>query len=159
MATVLRSFAILFLSVLFSCGSFAQSAPQAPNRVDAATRIRMGGIADGVYRGLGPTDESAVMLGEIEVTVKQNMAHIRQATGLRIEEMDMDLSNKKNMQNETAIMLSTGGMGDLISPLILIKPSEGAAGLLESIINMASKGHPELVPRLEFGGKVKPAQP
>jgi|SRR3989338_2469545 len=43
-------------------------------------------LFEGTYVGLSPTDESAVGMGEIEITISVNVVKIRMATGLRIHE-------------------------------------------------------------------------
>lgn len=54
----------------------------------------------GVYRGFSPTDESAIMIGELEVTISTRLLKTRWATGLRIEEGQVAASKLKMMSEE-----------------------------------------------------------
>ena len=48
----------------------------------------------GTYRGFGPTDESAIQLGEVAlVVIDDHSAVLRYATGLVVEERQMDITN------------------------------------------------------------------
>ncbi|MBI2632809.1 MAG: hypothetical protein HYW78_00250 [Parcubacteria group bacterium] len=54
----------------------------------------------GTYLGFSPTDESAVGLGEIEVTIGPQKITTRIATGLEILEDDIDISEFRPMTDE-----------------------------------------------------------
>lgn len=54
----------------------------------------------GVYFGFAPTDESAVGLGELEVTISDTKIKARMATGLKIEDDDLLVSNLQPMTSE-----------------------------------------------------------
>ena len=47
---------------------------------------------EGIYLGFSPTDESDVIMGEIEITIRGADIKIRMATGLRIREEKMNIA-------------------------------------------------------------------
>ncbi|MDB5193987.1 MAG: hypothetical protein JWN50_1 [Parcubacteria group bacterium] len=58
------------------------------------------GSLEGTYRGFAPTDESAVMMGEMEIVISRESVSVRMATGLKIETHVMKLSDFVPMAQE-----------------------------------------------------------
>ena len=54
----------------------------------------------GIYLGFSPTDESDVLMGEIEITISDKTAKLRMATGLKIEEEEISLDDFETMTTE-----------------------------------------------------------
>lgn len=112
-------------------------------------------LADGIYRGFGPTDESAMMLGEVELVIKGNVAHVRMATGHQVEEGEMDLIDKEFKMEGEDIFLYTGGMTDMISPLILRRYGVDTLSDFEKLVDEMEShfGKKGALPRLSHGGR------
>src|SRR5262245_10786732 len=108
-----KLFALVLILMSFSIHA------QAPSTV-------LNGLPDGVYRGFGPTDESAVRVGELELTVKDNVAQFKMATGLKVHSEEGSLAGKRILTDGKVIFVYTGGMGDFITPLILYPPDQVA---------------------------------
>ena len=51
----------------------------------------------GVYRGFSPTDESPIVVGELEVVITEDEMKLRHATGCRIDELRIPTSIFKPM--------------------------------------------------------------
>ena len=47
----------------------------------------------GLYRGFGPTDESAVGVGEVEISINETEVNFRIATGLEIQKDTFEISD------------------------------------------------------------------
>lgn len=54
----------------------------------------------GTYLGFAPTDESAVVCGEIEIIIDDEQIKIRHATGLKIEEKEIRVSDFEPLTRE-----------------------------------------------------------
>jgi hypothetical protein len=54
----------------------------------------------GTYRGFGPTDESPIAMGELEVTITKETLKMRHATGLKIDGGEIPISIFKPMTKE-----------------------------------------------------------
>ena len=67
---------------------------------NTASSMKQGSLNDyeGVYLGLSPTDESAVMLGEMEITISGRDVKIRMATGTKIQEERMNVAEFVSMK-------------------------------------------------------------
>jgi hypothetical protein len=146
-----------------------------------------------VYRGVGPTDESAAGLGEVELFVmNESTVKVRYATGLKIEEWTIDLNDLVELSKEEkngapypifksktsdakfifshpislrgiinrlnrvhALIYFTGGMGDILSPILLYNSSQVRAGRHDQLINSLEKTFGKnTVPRIAYEGKV-----
>lgn len=58
-------------------------------------------LTSGTYKGFGPTDQSAVAMGEVELVITMDQkAIIRFATGLELEQRQLDLSQFVVVTNE-----------------------------------------------------------
>lgn len=110
-------------------------------------------LTDGVYRGVGPTDASPVGLGELELTIKDNVAHVRLATGGRIDEEDMSLNGLKMYSNGSLVEIFTGGAGDTLSPLRVFTPDEVRAGAFDAALKELQDKSNNGFPLLKAGGK------
>lgn len=82
---------ILSLSALCSISSFAGDGGLAGENEPKLSQLT------GVYRGFAPTDESALMIGEIEVTISKDKIAIRMATGLEIQTGELALDGFEPM--------------------------------------------------------------
>lgn len=54
----------------------------------------------GTYRGFAPTDESPIMLGELEVSITKEAVNIRHAGGFKIGEEEIPISMFKPMTKD-----------------------------------------------------------
>jgi len=63
----------------------------------------------GTYRGFSPTDESAICMGELEVTISEESVKIRMATGLKIEEDEFPTSMLQPMPKEMLSLVFNPG--------------------------------------------------
>ncbi len=150
----------------------------------------------GVYVGFSPTDESAVQLGEMEMTITENTVKLRMATGLEIQETSFPtdllaplsgeelehwhkvnehfrgrisvfrgLKNRSSMlilfvenpaANEPAVNMTTGTMGDIICPTILLSEAQVARGDYETAIQrLEAQVRVGCFPRLRNGGRAE----
>lgn len=59
---------------------------------------------NGTYRGFSPTDESGVVLGELEVTITDDTVSFRFATGLKVESDEAPRSELTEMSDDEIAM-------------------------------------------------------
>jgi hypothetical protein len=85
---------LLFLAFVAACVSAGRQ--HAPMTRTSGPPESLADLA-GTYRGFTPTDESAVAMGEIEITVGPDGARARIATGLEIQEDDIGLGDFRPM--------------------------------------------------------------
>lgn len=88
----------------------------------------------GTYRGLTPTDESPIGMGEIEVTVDANKVKMRIATGLKIEEESFDLSNFVALSADEVKGLYRSG-SPFVGRTVAFKPKDAAMPVLMFLKN------------------------
>ncbi len=60
---------------------------------------------EGTYIGFGPTDESGVGLGELEVTIDSQAIKFRMATGLEIMEDEFEINDANELSPEEIMLL------------------------------------------------------
>lgn len=83
----------------------------------------------GKYVGFSPTDESAVVMGEIEVVISEEKIAIRMATGLTIQNEEIATSIFQRMSADQVLSQFNPGTG----------PHEDVVGFI------ANEGHPILL--------------
>lgn len=114
---------------------------------------------EGIYVGVGPTDESDVGYGEMELTIEGQIVKYRRATGLGIEEDEIAVSKLRELRTEEIQELRedplvvTNVRGFQLDEerrlLIVDDPDEGRLlvifGGFEDILGMTLLYGPELV--------------
>lgn len=84
----------------------------------------------GTYIGLAPTDESALVLGEIEITIDEKTVKIRMATGLTVQEEEVAADQLEAMTHEEAISLyEDGAPENHVARTVGFKPKGGVNGV------------------------------
>jgi|GEM_PF-1722398 len=82
---------ILSLSALCSLSSFAGDGGLASDSEPKLSEHT------GVYRGFGPTDDSALKIGEIEMTISNDKVSVRMATGSEIQSIELPVDDFRPM--------------------------------------------------------------
>lgn len=74
----------------------------------------------GVYRGFTPTDESDIMLGEIEISITDELIKFRIATGLEIMEEEFRVEDFRSLTEEETNALCLDGTPDEIKSNVTV---------------------------------------
>lgn len=109
----------------------------------------------GIYRGFSPTDESPIVMGELEISINQESLKSRFATGLNITEEEIPISRFKPMTKEELIEIyeegsdyanrSIGFSVNGINCVFLPDPSDDEFGLIVRGNEMADLLGPTLL--------------
>lgn len=133
----------ILLSLTIVVALFASAVSQANNENDS--------LPDGIYLGVGPTEESTLLgMGEAEMTVVGNKAKIRLATGKKIIERELDLTQHRV---DFLYILILVYVEEDEHPYFLYTPYGIRTGHFDKFIYNVEKTHGEnRLPRLAYGG-------
>lgn len=109
----------------------------------------------GTYRGFTPTDESAVGVGEMQIIINTQRLSMLIATGLKVQEDHMDLSDVHELRpSEIAAEFNDGAdidgvrgfrLGDTGVRLLFLRPPEPPGLIVRGLFGEEAFGHSMLL--------------